>query len=182
MNIAVVALLPSSANNLARELQWASSRITGNQYGLDQPPHITIKTAFDDGNGEDLQPGRMLVDSIASETGPFSVAYTGIGVFAPHVVYLDVLESPELVRLHQRALRESLERFRSPPGPFEGPNVKFHTSIAFTTERTEKVKAVAEPLVPCRERLTFMVREIGLFCQPCPCGGWLLMYQSELIP
>ena len=95
-----IALLPS------REIQDYANQIK--QYFADRyasrqaqksPPHITLQPPFEWGDAEVLELEEHLKD-FASIREPVPITLSGFAAFAPRVIYIDVVRSPQLLNLH----------------------------------------------------------------------------------
>lgn len=94
-----IALLPS------REIQDYANQIKqyfGDRYAsrgaFNSPPHITLQPPFewDDTNLPRLE---ECLRNFASRRESLSITLSGFGAFAPRVIYINVVKSPELLAL-----------------------------------------------------------------------------------
>ncbi len=177
MQIGFALLLPTEPFNYARRIELELCRLFGTREGLKQPPHITFKAPF---AVDDVEPFATYLDDLAAKTQPFDVTLECFGAFAPRALFLDVQSNHELLALHLRVLDELDRQFHVQPGRFEGPHVKFHSTVAITDLTEESFVKAQDWLRQQRPRFTFPARTFGLFYRLEPDGGWIIYHESEL--
>lgn len=126
MDIGFAILLADEPFNYARRIELQLADRLGSLHGLKQPPHITFKTPL---TVEDIAPYTDYLDELCLDIAPFDVTLQGFGGFVPRVFFLDVLPNEPLLELHLRVLRDLHQRFGVQQTGFEGPHVKFHSSV-----------------------------------------------------
>lgn len=68
---------------------------------LNSPPHITLQAPFEWPQGQKLENlARGLQDFVAGRK-EFAIALRNFGAFPPQVIYIDVLQTPDLINLQQ---------------------------------------------------------------------------------
>jgi 2'-5' RNA ligase len=89
-----VILLSDQVANYVRGLQIELPRKHGSYPSLHVTPHITLKQAFPVAA---LEPFERYFEQLACETKPFEIVVRGFGFFSEGVIFLDVVQSGELV-------------------------------------------------------------------------------------
>lgn len=74
---------------------------------LKSPPHITLQPPFEWFTSE-LPLLSQCLSEFAAQRQPISIALSGFGAFAPRVIFVNVLKTPELLAL-QSALMQQME-------------------------------------------------------------------------
>ncbi|NER97925.1 MAG: 2'-5' RNA ligase family protein [Symploca sp. SIO1B1] len=94
-----IALLPPEAfQHRANEIKQYFAQTYDSQGALKSPPHITLQPTFE-WNHDALTVLEQSLRSFAEIHTPISITLKGFGAFAPKVIYIDVLKSPELMNL-----------------------------------------------------------------------------------
>ena len=102
-----IALLPpQEIQAQARSLQQEFVDHFDSRAALKSPPHITLQPPFE--WPENLPPLLYHLKEFAAQQSPLPVTLSGFESFAPRVVYLQVLPTPELLKI-QRLLGTHLE-------------------------------------------------------------------------
>ena len=91
-------------------------------------------------------------------------------------------DSPELTALHHGILDDLGRRFGVEPGPFEGPNVKFHVTLAVTDGSADAMSEATEWLGGRHPQFTFRVEALGLLMGLDDPAGWATIHTSPLGP
>ena len=96
------------------------------------PAHVSLKQPF---QIADLHALDTYFDEWAASIEPFDVRFAGLGF--PYleeagmgIVWLDVEETGLLRGLHDRLNAELAERFEGTDAPFDGPEYRFHATLA----------------------------------------------------
>lgn len=92
------------------------------------PPHITLQPPFE-WHPEQLPSLETVLDTFARCHPPLTLQLSGFGAFAPRVIYIQVVNTPELTLLHQ-ALTVYLQALGVPPAAKYRP-YKPHMTVAF---------------------------------------------------
>ncbi|CAH1000846.1 hypothetical protein LEM8419_01914 [Neolewinella maritima] len=169
MTLGYAILLDHTVHNFVRAVQLELHQALGVRLAR-QTPHITIKSPFET---DTIEGHISYLEDLAARIAPFELAFNGFGSFGDKVLFLDVKESPTLLDLHHGILRDVKTRFGLSPHAFEGPNIKFHTSIAgFDT--SEGFQQARDLLTPYQPSYTFQARELGLFYYLGEGNGWII--------
>lgn len=121
-------------------LQEAIASRTGNDYGLKQPPHITLKRPFTVATDVQLSNAIRLLDELARKLSTMKIRFTKIGTFPNHTVYL-VPDSSS-----NRKLRSAYEDIAAAYIHFGDPYPKpiFHCTLAHQLSNVEFDSALQE--------------------------------------
>lgn len=175
MKIGYGILLDTATHNFVRKLQLELHQETG--IGLArQPPHITLKSPFDI---EDISSFSEHLSRLASKLSSFAIEIQGFGTFGERVLYLDVLPNKRLDNLHELILNEMNSNFDIPPGEFEGPNIKFHISIA-GFQKAAHFQAAQQYIGRYQPAFSFPLTELGLFYYLGPGQSWIVSQRVKL--
>lgn len=159
MKIGYAALVSDEVFNFMREFEVEVLESFGVNRGLAQPPHITIKGPFETDN---LQWHSDYLDSLASQTRPFTIHAKGIRAFGPHAVFIDVMNNPTLHRLTQTILGDLPDATHT---SFEVErSIHHHATVALpdSEEISEKIMAQYSDL---NVQFEFTVEKLALFYQ-----------------
>lgn len=103
-----IALLPpADVQAKANEIKGIMRDRYGSEAAFRSPPHITLIAPFEWLPSQLPQLAREL-KSFAAVTAPLPITLDGFAAFAPHVIYINVLKSAELMAI-QPALLEHME-------------------------------------------------------------------------
>lgn len=129
MDLYFIALIPN--HTLRKEIYALKEDLftnTGAKKAMNSPAHITIQRPF----RRDDSFENKLVSSLkqfAEKQNSFKISLSGFGCFEPKTIFIDVLESQELMKLHQE-----LNSFLSDLLKYESKelntNIKPHITIA----------------------------------------------------
>lgn len=153
-------LLPDELHNFVRELELKLFLKFNLKKGLKQSPHITFKGPF---SVDEFEPYKNYFDELAKEITPFEITINGISNFNSEVVFLDILENPDLTGLHNKVLFELQNKFGIQGGEYEGDNVKFHATLAYGDLSDDIFNDVKQTLLKLKPSFTFTFKSIGLF-------------------
>lgn len=133
MLIAIALLADSTIHNISRTVSLELDRQFNT--GLDTcrfPPHITLKQAFSY-NG-DMEPLTRLFDTFCCLAMPPVIRYSGIelapGSDRQTSIWLSIAADHQLTGMHQLLLQLLSEQLGIRPGPLDGENWRFHTTLA----------------------------------------------------
>ncbi|NES25140.1 MAG: 2'-5' RNA ligase family protein [Symploca sp. SIO3E6] len=94
-----IALLPPEAfQHRANEIKQYFAQTYNSQGALKSPPHITLQPTFD-WSQDTLTILEQSLRSFGEIHTPIPITLRGFGTFAPKVIYINVLKSPELLSL-----------------------------------------------------------------------------------
>jgi 2'-5' RNA ligase len=157
MFIGYGVLVPPSVFNRMRDLQLDVLARYGENHGLHQPPHITVKAPFEIG---DLEKHKRYLDVLGAETPPLSVTLSGVSFFDGGVMFLDVEANAGLKDLGQRILNDLGSE--ATPSPFEATGqVHHHATLAFMDPT--KLPDAKRDFGRMRDVVTFEADQLGLF-------------------
>lgn len=155
-----------------RELQVGVLETLGANRGLTQPPHITIKGPFEIDN---LQWHSDYLDTLASQTRPFTVHLKGIRAFGPHAIFIDVLKNPNLHELTQALLSDLPNETHT---SFEAvQNVHHHATLALPDSDEMFNKAMIH-YSDLQVEFEFTVKKLALFYQHA--DSWIIYRKARL--
>jgi len=102
MDLYFIALLPHIA--LRKEIHVLKEEIfinTGANKAMNSPAHITIQRPF---RRYDSFESKLIssLKQFAEKQKSFTISLSGFGCFQPRTIFIDVLESQELIKLHQQ--------------------------------------------------------------------------------
>lgn len=175
MKIGYGILLDTTTHNFVRKLQLELHQVLG--IGLArQPPHITIKAPFDI---EVIDPFIAYFSQLASGLSSFTIDVQGFGKFGEQVLFLDVSPNPKLNDVHELILQDFSSDFNIAPGQFEGPNIRFHISIA-GFQREVDFSAAQAYISKYQPVFSFPLRQLGLFYYLGPGQSWIISQRAEV--
>jgi len=104
-----IALLPPSEfQNHANEIKQYFAQTYNSQGAQKSPPHITLQPPFE-WSRDNLPVLEQSLSTFGEARLPIPVTLNGFGAFAPKVIYIKVLKTPELLSL-QAELMAYLEK------------------------------------------------------------------------
>lgn len=157
MFIGYGVLVPPTVFNRMRELELEFFALYGDNPGLHQPPHITVKAPFET---NDLEKHKRYLDSLGAATAPFDVRLGGVSFFDGGVMFLDVERNPVLHDLGRRILNDLSPE--ATPSPFEGSGqVHHHATLAFMDP--SRLEDARREFGTAEGAVTFKAERIGLF-------------------
>jgi 2'-5' RNA ligase len=96
-----IALLPPvEIQEAVRAIQQDFADRFGSRAAQKSPPHITLQPPFY-WNTESLPELEDCLQGFVRRRSPVPIQLSGFGAFAPRVIYVDVVSTPELMRLKQ---------------------------------------------------------------------------------
>ncbi|NEP60456.1 MAG: 2'-5' RNA ligase family protein [Symploca sp. SIO2G7] len=94
-----IALLPPEAfQNRANEIKQYFAQTYDSQGAQQSPPHITLQPPFE-WSQDTLTILEQSLRTFGEMHSPIPITLNGFGAFAPKVIYINVLKSPELMSL-----------------------------------------------------------------------------------
>ena len=176
MRIGFAILLDDESHNFARQMELELCNKFGLCWGLRQSPHVTIKGPFE---VKELGPFIDYLESLAKEIVPFNVELEGFNYFEPTVIFIDVKENPSLQKLHFRILKNLKEKFKIEPNPFEGKNMKFHSTVALEDVTEKKFRKARKYLEKYKPKFKFKTKTLGVFYHLGD-AGWVIIRRINL--
>lgn len=159
--IGIAILPPEDYSLFVRKQEIYLAKKYDTIQGLLQPPHVTVKWPF---SVDSIWQFDDYCKSLANDITPFEVRIEGYGFFEPKVIFLKVLPSDELVKLHLRILSDLRGKFGIEKNKFEGATQQFHTTLAYSDiseANFHKAKQELENVE--RPEWSFTFDSIGLF-------------------
>ncbi|MEO8177213.1 MAG: 2'-5' RNA ligase family protein [Deltaproteobacteria bacterium] len=173
---AVVVLLPEvSLQNRARESVLRLHRAHNDRLRwVAQPPHVSLKQPF---ALESLSEVERYFDGLAARAPAIHTRLGPVEVQPPppdaadSIVWVSVLETELLRRLHEQINEELKAVVADPSAPFDGAGYRFHMTLGFLAEQPSSSWIPPELSLVVGEVVTFS--EIALFVYDgLPEPGW----------
>lgn len=177
MKIGFAILLENESHNFARRMELELCDKFGLCWGLKQSPHITIKSPFDT---DKLEPFVIYLENLSKNTPSFDVELRGFNYFKQKVIFLEVIETPLLKRLHVQILKDLEHEFKIKPHQLEGRNIKFHSSLALNDVTTTKFKKAKSYLKKYHPKFKFKAKTLGIFYYLGEDAGWVIVRKINL--
>jgi 2'-5' RNA ligase len=131
------------------------------------PTHISLKQPFP---VDDLAALETYFDGLARSLEPIPITLTGLELQVTAedrdevgVLWLAVAENPALRGLHDRINRELAGRFRDTRAPFDGPDYRFHATVALGEQPAAVYRALYDQVRDRDVHLSYTARRIALF-------------------
>lgn len=100
-----IALVPpQDIQDYARKIQQSFVETYHSRKALNSPPHITLQAPFE-WQLDNVAVLEQSLKTFASTKTPVPVTLKGFGAFAPRVIYINVLRTPELLALQSDLIR-----------------------------------------------------------------------------
>ena len=145
------------------------------------PPHITLKLPFRLPNLADLEP---YFDHLAASTNPLEITLTrlelqatAVGSAEKGVLWLAVQVSQDLRNLHLRINRELAERFEDTQADHDGPDFKFHATLAVGGQTMEVYRRIYAEYKDVSVNLGYTATQIALACSDCDATAGFITYK-----
>ena len=171
---ATFALLANTeVHNLVRKLAWEFHQKyhTGT---LSLPPHISLKQPFGIASLTQLE---QYMDQFARSIAPFEVTLTKLDIVPVSfqgtdygILWIDVQETDQLRRLHNRLNHELSQRFGPVPAEYDGDAYHFHMTIMLGGQPIEIYRRFYSELDTPNLNHSFTVRELAMFVYNEPLG------------
>lgn len=162
MKATIALLLDHHVHNVARKLavevhQTYQIGFAGSQL----PPHVSLKQPF---SIPTLSAIEAYVDQLAESIDPVALTFPRLGGpgNAP-VLWLEVEETPILRSLHTRVNQEVAERFPGTQAPFDGPDYRFHLTIALGGASTSVYQTMIAEFASRNVAFRAVARHLVLF-------------------
>lgn len=99
-----IALLPPQAiQDYANEIKEYFATVYNSRHAQTSPPHITLQPPFE-WQLDSLPALEQYLKTFAVTYTPVPITLRGFGAFAPHVIYINVLKTPELLTLQKNLI------------------------------------------------------------------------------
>lgn len=99
-----IALLPPiEIQNQITEIKHYFAEQYQSRHALKSPPHITLQPPFK-WLTEDVPKLEKHLSEFAQSYAPIPITLSGFNAFAPRVIYVDVIKTPELLTIHRDLL------------------------------------------------------------------------------
>jgi len=160
MKIGVGLLIDDDAHNELRDLELIVSRKTGNELGLFQPPHITIKRPFE-ADQNTFVDAKKILKEFSGSIEEFEISLGIYRTFGNEVVYAYTEDSK--IVFAQKILLEKLEKINVIPDEFDIDKYVAHSTIALglSTDEFETAKSNLQNYK--RKTITTLISRVGLF-------------------
>ena len=180
--IGIGALINGPSYNYLRKIEVQIGDTVGNFSGLGQPPHVTIKRAFEVKGISGIRKCERAMDALANKKKPFDVQFAGVGNFGNSVLYLRLAPNDTLVAMHSQLLDTLEPVFPKAIGTLEGENMVFHSTIAMGLEVEQYNKARELLDTYPVESLAFAgsVNKLGLFLGIENNTHWAVISEADL--
>lgn len=160
MKIGVGLLLEDDAHNELRDLELIISGKTGNELGLFQPPHITIKRPFD-ADRDTFMNAKTILKKFSDSVEAFEISLGIYRSFGEEVVYAYTEDSKIIAA--QKALLEMFEKINVEPDEFDVSKYIAHSTIALDLSSDEFEIAKSELQNYEGKTITTLITRVGLF-------------------
>ncbi len=135
-------------------------------------PHVSLKQLFEI---EDLAELEGYMSEFAQTIRPFRIKCTELQLvpatlegMETGILWLDIEESIDLRRLHDRLNRELAQRFGDTQAPFDGPDYHFHMTVMMGGQPIEVYRTVYAELVERTVNLEFEANTLAMFVYDVP--------------
>ncbi|MGD1913740.1 MAG: 2'-5' RNA ligase family protein [Rivularia sp. (in: cyanobacteria)] len=99
MNLYFIALLPpQEIQDYANEVKQYFADTYNSKHAQKSPPHITLQPPFE-WDSDNLPILEECLQNFARSTNVIPITLNGYNAFAPHVIYIDVVQTPDLTNL-----------------------------------------------------------------------------------
>lgn len=168
MRATFALLADSEIHNLVRKLAWdAHAHYRTGAMVARLPPHVSLKQPF---HVEDLAGLEAYMDGFARSIAPLRVHLTEIQLHplvfegtAYGLLWIDVQETPDLRRLHDRLNQELSQRFANTQADHDGAAYHFHMTVAMGGQPIEVYRTLYSALPDHRINRQFTARELAMF-------------------
>jgi 2'-5' RNA ligase len=168
MKAALALLANTEVHNFVRQLAWAIHQKF--HIGIEAsrlPPHVSLKQPF---AVSDLSALAAYMHELADSLTPIEVALpqlqlvqVSIDGLETGILWLDVHETVQLRRLHNRICSELAVRFGGTQAPFDGTAYRFHMTVAIGTQSLSVYQTMYEEISSLPVDLHYIAQELALF-------------------
>jgi 2'-5' RNA ligase len=168
MKAALALLADIAAHNLVRQLAWSAHQ----KYRIGVrasriPPHVSLKQPF---AVSDLPALEAYLGELAASVAPLplllprlEIVPTTVDGQATGIFWLAVDETARLRQLHIRICDDLMARLGNTQAPFDGPDYRFHMTIALGAQPLSVYSEMFEELPGTMVNLNFTAHELALF-------------------
>jgi len=160
MKIGVGLLIDDNAHNELRDLELIISSKTGNELGLFQPPHITIKRPFEADQDTFVQAKKILKE-FCSSVEEFEINLGIYKTFGNEVIYAFTDDS-KIISV-QKTLLEKFEKINVIPDEFDVGKYIAHSTIGLGLSSNEFEIAESELRNYKSKSIDTLISRVGLF-------------------
>lgn len=160
MKIGIGLLIEDDAYNKLRDLELIVSSETGNELGLFQPPHITIKRPFEADQDTFVNAKRILREFCGS-VQEFEIDLGIYRTFGNEVIYA-FTDVSKIISI-QKSLLEKFEKINVMPDEFDADKYIAHSTIALDLSPNEFEIAESKLLNYKGKTITTLISKVGLF-------------------
>ncbi len=182
---ATFALLTDlETHNRVRKLSWEAHRTYGTgTLNVRLPPHVSLKQPFP---VADLAALEAYMDELARSLTPLRLYLTELQLHSTAfggtefgLLWIDVQESEELRRLHDRLNQELRQRFGDTRAEHDGAEYHFHMTVALGGQPLDVYQKLFSALPDRRIDREFTARALAMFVYDEPLGpqGEYLLYK-----
>lgn len=167
MKAGFALLADLSTANFVRRLAWKiHTQFDVGLHACLQPPHVSIKQPFAAPGFAELE---AYLEDLASRLTPFPIQLSTVRIvpiqverFQTGLVWLDVIETPQLRELHNQLNAELLARFGNTQAAFDGPDYHFHMTVVYGGQPVEVYRQIEAQYAGMQVGLEFTPRELAL--------------------
>ncbi len=160
MKIGIGLLIDDDAHNDLRDLEIIVSNATGNELGLFQPPHITIKRPFE-ADQNTFEDTKKILKDFSEAVEEFRIDLGIYKTFSNEVLYA----YPDETKIvdAQKILLEMLDKISIKPDEFDVEKYIAHSTIALGLSPNEFEIAESKLHNYESKTITTVISKIGLF-------------------
>ena len=169
--IGIGLLIEEDAFNVMRQSQLRLTRATNNSIGLQQPPHITVRSPLTLNNLADIDHMITITNELAAQYTSVNIVLDSVRTFTDKVIYFSVAEINELMHLHKK-INSMLQIDTHEPPIFHATLAHELSSDEFAVASNE-IKNLQKAL-PLKTSL----KKIGCFMEVN--GQWIVIHAKVL--
>ncbi len=160
MKIGIGLLIDDDAHNELRDLELVVSSKTGNELGLFQPPHITIKRPFE-ADQNTFVDAKKILKEFCSSVEEFEINLGIYRTFGNEVIYAFTEDSKIIPA--KKTLLEKFEKIDVMPDEFDADKYIAHSTIALGLSSSDFELAESELQNYKSKNITTLISRVGLF-------------------
>ncbi len=165
MKAAFALLADHPTHNTVRKLTWQMYQKYGVSLETSRlPPHVSLKQPFDI---PDLGVLESYMDELASSISPVEITLSELEIVEvgvhTSILWLKAEQTPALHQLHSRLNQELAARFGSTQADFDGPDYKFHMTIAIGGSSLADYRCVYQEFKGSWREVSFGANVLALF-------------------
>ena len=105
-HLCLIALLPpQEVQQFANEIKQHFAEVYNSHHAQKSPPHVTLQPPFH-WQQEDSPTLEQKLSHFAKAQSPVPMTLSGFGAFAPRVIYINVLKTPQLLAMQKQLMTE----------------------------------------------------------------------------